>query len=92
MSVWIVMSCVFCQLINTKTQDGKQTLMHFLVDCVEKRFPEVMDFASEMIHVEKAARGLCICRVILLCLPACYWCQRANVRKYILQQASDDSS
>jgi len=45
------------QLINTKTQDGKQTLMHFLADCIEKRFPDVMDFASELIHVEKAARG-----------------------------------
>lgn len=48
---------VLCQLTNTKTQDGKQTLMHFLVDCIEKRFPDVMDFASELLHVEKAARG-----------------------------------
>ena len=52
---------VCCQLINTKTQDGKQTLMHFLVDTIEKRFPDMMDFASELIHVEKAARGQYIC-------------------------------
>jgi len=36
--------------------------MHFLVDSVEKRFPDVMDFASELLHVEKAARGRYICR------------------------------
>ena len=49
--------CILVQLGNTKTQDGKQTLMHFLVDCIEKRFPDAMDFASELLHVEKAARG-----------------------------------
>jgi len=49
-----------CQLINTKTQDGKQTLMHFLVDTIEKRFPDMMDFARELLHVEQAARGLCL--------------------------------
>jgi len=58
------------QLINTKAQDGKQTLMHFLVDCVEKRFADVMDFASELLHVEKAARGQYACCDALLCLSA----------------------
>ena len=54
-------SVCLCQLINTKTHDGKQTLMHFLADSIEKRFPDVMDFASEMLHVEKAARGQHFC-------------------------------
>jgi len=54
---------VYCQLVNTKTQDGKQTLMHYLVECIEKRFPDVMDFANELIHVEKAARGRWLCRI-----------------------------
>jgi len=48
---------VLYQLSNTKTQDGKQTLIHFLVGSIEKRFPDAMDFASELLHVEKAARG-----------------------------------
>jgi len=56
-----VVAVCLCQLINTKTQDGKQTLMHFLADSIEKRFPDVMDFASEMLHVEKAARGQHFC-------------------------------
>jgi len=58
---------VYWQLVNTKTQDGKQTLMHFLVDCVEKRFADVMDFASELLHVEKAARGQWLIRTDLSC-------------------------
>jgi diaphanous 2 len=44
------------KLTNTKTQDGKQTLMHFLAENVQKRFPDFMDFGSELIHVEKAAK------------------------------------
>ena len=49
--------CVLSQLANTKTLDGKQTLMNFLVNCIEKRFPDAMDFASELLHAVKAARG-----------------------------------
>jgi len=45
--------------------------MHFLVDCIEKRFPEAMDFATELIHVEKAARGLWLCHVGLTCDAMC---------------------
>ena len=56
-----LLAVCLCQLINTKTHDGKQTLMHFLADSIEKRFPDVMDFASEMLHVEKAARGQHFC-------------------------------
>ena len=31
--------------------------MHFLVEMVEKKYPELMDVADELIHVDKAARG-----------------------------------
>ena len=42
--------------------------MHFLVDCIEKRFPDAMDFATELIHVEKAARGQWLCTASLTCI------------------------
>ena len=45
------------QLSNTKTIDNKQTLMHFLVEIIERRLPDALDFADELIHIEKAARG-----------------------------------
>ena len=37
--------------------DNKQSLMHFLVSTIQRRFPDVLDFSDELIHVEKAARG-----------------------------------
>lgn len=46
------------QLGNTKTQDNKSTLLHFLAETLEKKYPELLTFADELIHVEQAARGL----------------------------------
>src|SRR5688572_19367906 len=48
------------QLSNTKTTDNRQTLMHFLVEIVQKQFPDIIDFSDELIHVEKAVRGTSI--------------------------------
>lgn len=45
------------QLTNTKTADNKKTLMHFLIELMEKKFPEALSFHEELIHVEQAARG-----------------------------------
>jgi len=46
------------QIANTKTNDNQQTLMHFLATMAEKHYPDVMDFADELLHVEKATRGM----------------------------------
>jgi len=46
------------QIGNTKTNDNQQTLMHFLAMSAEKHYPDVMDFADELLHVEKASRGI----------------------------------
>uniref|UniRef100_A0AAQ4QTJ7 Diaphanous related formin 1 n=1 Tax=Gasterosteus aculeatus aculeatus TaxID=481459 RepID=A0AAQ4QTJ7_GASAC len=45
-----------CKLRDTKSADLKQTLLHFLVDVCQEQHPEVMGFADELIHVEKASR------------------------------------
>ncbi|XP_061541002.1 LOW QUALITY PROTEIN: protein diaphanous homolog 1-like [Phycodurus eques] len=45
-----------CKLRDTKSADLKQTLLHFLADVCMEQFPEVMSFADELIHVEKASR------------------------------------
>ena len=47
------------QIGNTKTNDNQQTLMHFLAMTAESHYPDVMDFADELLHVEKATRGTC---------------------------------
>jgi len=39
--------------------------MHFLAATAEKHYPDVVDFADELIHVDKATRGvLVICYVL----------------------------
>ncbi|XP_062380249.1 protein diaphanous homolog 1 [Sardina pilchardus] len=45
-----------CKLRDTKSADQKQTLLHFLADMCLEEHPDVMHFADELIHVEKASR------------------------------------
>ncbi|XP_053373201.1 formin-like protein isoform X2 [Mercenaria mercenaria] len=42
-------------LLDTKTADKKLTLMHFLVDTVQYKFPDILNFESELRFIEKAA-------------------------------------
>ncbi|XP_024864368.1 protein diaphanous homolog 1 isoform X2 [Kryptolebias marmoratus] len=45
-----------CKLRDTKSADLKQTLLHFLADVCQEQHADVMDFAKEISHVEKASR------------------------------------
>ncbi|XP_014259782.1 protein diaphanous [Cimex lectularius] len=44
------------KLSATKDLENKSTLMHFLVDTIERKFPELLTFGDELMHVERAAR------------------------------------
>ncbi|CAG0878556.1 unnamed protein product, partial [Darwinula stevensoni] len=44
------------KLMNTKDAENKSTLMHYLVETVENKFPDALSFADDLIHVEKAAK------------------------------------
>ena len=44
------------KLCNTKDRDNKSTLLHFLVETVEKNHPELLNFHDELMHLEKSAR------------------------------------
>ncbi|KAG5833719.1 hypothetical protein ANANG_G00278850 [Anguilla anguilla] len=45
-----------CKLKDTKSADQKQTLLHFLAEACEESFPEVLRFAEDLQHVERASR------------------------------------
>ena len=45
------------QLSSTKSVDGQVTLVHFLEDIIETKYPEITGFENELTHVEQAARG-----------------------------------
>ena len=45
------------QLSNTKTSDNKSTLLHFLVQSIEGKCPEVLNIKDEISSVPIAAKG-----------------------------------
>jgi len=47
------------KLMNTKDRDNKTTLLTFLVETVEKDYPDLINFFEEILHVDKAARVSC---------------------------------
>merc|ERR1719232_624119 len=44
------------KLSNTKDRDNKSTLLHFLVETIEKSHPKLLNFYEELIHLDKASR------------------------------------
>lgn len=44
------------KLTGTKDAENKQTLLHYLVDVVEKKFPDALTFYEDLSHVDKASR------------------------------------
>lgn len=44
------------KLTNTKDLDNKQTLLHYMVETIESKFPDLLNFGEELPHVERAAR------------------------------------
>ncbi|XP_030041077.2 protein diaphanous isoform X4 [Manduca sexta] len=44
------------KLTATKDLENKQTLLHYLVETIENKFPEVLNFVEEMPHIDRAAR------------------------------------
>lgn len=44
------------KLSSTKDVENRHTLLHYLVETVETKFPDVLTFDEELIHLDKAAR------------------------------------
>lgn len=44
------------KLLNTKTADNKRTLLHFLAETIDSKFPDVITFPEELIHIDQASR------------------------------------
>jgi diaphanous 2 len=43
-------------LTSTKDIENKITLLHYLVETIESKFPELLTFSEDLTHVDKAAR------------------------------------
>ncbi|XP_036320526.1 protein diaphanous isoform X2 [Rhagoletis pomonella] len=44
------------KLSNTKDIDNKHTLLHYLVKLLETDFPDILDFYTDLTHIDKASR------------------------------------
>jgi len=42
-------------LLDTKTQDKKQTLLHYITQTINLKFPEISNFESELTFIDKAS-------------------------------------
>ncbi|XP_068015007.1 protein diaphanous homolog 3 isoform X2 [Melanerpes formicivorus] len=45
-----------CKLKDTKSADQKTTLLHFLVEVCEERYPDVLNFIEDFQHLDKASK------------------------------------
>ncbi|XP_076880922.1 protein diaphanous homolog 3-like isoform X2 [Brachyhypopomus gauderio] len=45
-----------CKLRDTKSVDQKSTLLHFLAEVCEEKYPNVLKFTDDLQHVERASR------------------------------------
>lgn len=55
---WFVRTDFFCvQLLETKSTDRSQTLLHYIANMVRDKYPAVSPFYNELHYVDKAAAG-----------------------------------
>uniref|UniRef100_A0A8C3RQM3 Diaphanous-related formin 3 n=1 Tax=Chelydra serpentina TaxID=8475 RepID=A0A8C3RQM3_CHESE len=45
-----------CKLKDTKSADQKTTLLHFLVEICEEKYPDVLNFVEDLHHLDKASK------------------------------------
>lgn len=45
-------------LVDTKSSDKRMCLLHFIVETIRSKMPEIMNFDSELMYIDKAAAGM----------------------------------
>uniref|UniRef100_A0A8C9WLD5 Formin like 1 n=1 Tax=Scleropages formosus TaxID=113540 RepID=A0A8C9WLD5_SCLFO len=45
----------FCSLLDTKSTDRRQTLLHYIVSIIQEKYPEMLSFHTELHFMDKAA-------------------------------------
>lgn len=46
------------QLLETKSTDRSQTLLHFITNIIQEKYPDLVTFHTELHFVDKAALGI----------------------------------
>lgn len=56
------------QLLETKSTDRSQTLLHFITNIIHEKYPDLVNFHTELHFVDKAALGKFTLTVLLFSL------------------------
>lgn len=60
-AVWLVAHGLYqnlVQLLEMKSTDRKQTLLHYLVKVIAEKYPQLMGFHSDLHFLDKAGSGI----------------------------------
>lgn len=76
-------SILSSQLRDTKSTDQNTTLLHFLAEKCEEKYPEILKFPDELEHVESASKGK---ELLLLLLFRHIKCQLRFILKSVMRQ------
>lgn len=49
-------------LVDTKSTDKRMCLLHYIVETIRNKFPDLLNFEAELLYIEKAATGECRAR------------------------------
>ena len=55
--IHLLLNCL-SQLKELRTTDKKSSLLHFLVNTAERKFPQAIEFLEELTVIKRAARGM----------------------------------
>jgi len=44
-------------LVDTKSTDKKQTLLHYIVNVITQHYPDIQQFYNELRYVDRASKG-----------------------------------
>lgn len=58
LNLLVLIFVFYLQLKDTKSADQKCTLLHFLAEVCEEKYPDVLKFIDELEHVDRASRGI----------------------------------
>lgn len=54
-------------LLDTKSTDKRMCLLHYIVATIRVKFPELINFESELMYIDKAATGIHIAVLLNIC-------------------------
>ena len=59
-------------LLDTKSNDKRICLLHYIVETIKEKFPDLMNYDSELMYIDKASTGMFM--VLIIVIVVLFWC------------------